>query len=159
MSNDQHPLPKHLRHSKMVFDFVKYIIVTIGGILALGWMGHEYVGQFQTQAQAQEAQTSNGVAHTEMQDAIEHNGKAIDNIRVYNVRIELGQRNTSDQLDQLLILEQATTRAERREALREVEDIQNDIDRRERIIRSPRALKRVADRVEEDPLGGLNGLH
>lgn len=157
-AESQHPVPKYLRHTKHFVDFLKFIVGLIVLFIGLGWAGHEYVGELQTEVEAQEAQTSNDTAHSELQNSIEHNGKAIDNIRVYNVRIELGQRNTNGQLDQLLILEQATTRAERREALREVEDIQDNIDRRERVIRNPRALKRVADRVEEDPLGGLNGL-
>lgn len=150
-------VPKHLQMTKQVIDFGKYVIALVVGIAALGWMGHEYISQFRTEEEATTAQEANDTAHGEMQIAIEANGEAIDHIRVYNVRIELEQHNTHDGISQLLVLEQAETRQERRTAQRMVETIQARIDRRDRVIRNPDALQRVADQVRDDPLGGLNG--
>ncbi len=150
-------VPKHLQMTKQVIDFGKYALGLVVGIAALGWMGHEYISQFQTETEATSAQEVNDTAHTSLQEAIEANGEAIDHIRVYNVRIELEQHNTHDGIEQLLVLGQAETRQERREAQREVVEIQERIDRRSRVIRNPAALKRVADQVRDDPLGGLNG--
>jgi hypothetical protein len=146
-----------LKRTKALIDLSKYIAALVIGIAAIGWLGREYISRFQTTEEAEDAQQANDDAHQRMETAIDENGEAVDNLRIYNVRIELEQRSTNDRLDQLLELEQAGTKQARRNAQRRVEEIQQRIDRRERVIRSPAALQRVADQVEEDPLSGLNG--
>jgi len=159
---DSDPVPAHLKKTKAVVDFLKYVIALVIGIAALGWMGHEYIGQFQTTEEAEAAATAVAIerasSHEHVQIAIDENGDAIRNVRIHGVRIELEQRSTNDRLDQLLALQRADTRAERRDAERRVDELQRRIERRERVIRNPVALQRVADQVEDDPLSGLDGL-
>jgi len=156
------PIPVHLKKTKMVIDFVKYVAALVVGIAALGWMGHGYISQFQTTEQAQqsmrEVTVANDLGHAVMQEGIEANGEAIGSLRVYNIRIELEQRSSNDRLDQLIYLQRAKTRSERLEANRRVDDLQRRIERRERVIRNPVALRRILEAAERNPLEGLNGL-
>jgi hypothetical protein len=147
-----------LKRTKALIDLLKYIGALIIGIAAVGWLGHKYISQFQTTAEAGVAQQANDDAHQRMETAIDENGEAIDNLRIYNVRIELEQRQTNDQLKQLLELARAETSRERRAAQRRVNEIQGRIDRRERVIRSPAALQQVAEELEDDPFEGLDRL-
>lgn len=152
------PVPSHLRKTKMLIDFVKWTGGLVVAIAAFGWLGHSYVSDFQTEEDAVAAQQSNDEAHAGLQSSIEHNGRSIGNLRVHNVRIELEQRNTSDRSRQLLELNQANTRRERQDAEDRVDEIERRIKRRERVLRNPAALQRLADRAAEDPLVDLDDL-
>jgi hypothetical protein len=133
-------------------DWLKWLLTTIVGVAALGWLGHSYIDNFQTKAQADEAQQSNEQAHGRLQRALDAQDREQ---RYFTVRINLQQQNTHDQLDQLVELQTAATRAERREAQAHAKKLRRRIERRQRVIQDPRALKRLADRLEQDPLGDL----
>jgi len=154
-NQDPDPVPKHLLMTKQVIDFIKYVGVLIVGIATLGWMGHEYVSQFQTGEQAEAAQSSIDTSISELGGHVEDNEEAINNLRVSGVRIELEQRQTNDRLSQLLELSQADNSRERAEARERMDAIQERIDRRDRVIRDPQALRHFANQSPENPLGGL----
>lgn len=152
------PVPTHLRKTQQVVDFVKYIITLIIGLMTIGWVGHEYVSQFQTREDAEQSQHQIEASIGNVESAIQSNTESISRIRVYNVRIELEQQNTSDRLGQILALQSAETRSERRDAQDRVHELERRIQRREAVISDPTSLRRAADAAEANPLTGLRGL-
>lgn len=147
-----------LKKTRELVDWVKWAVLTVFGIAAVGWVVHEYISGFETKTDAIVAASANNVAHREMQDALDAQDAELSHQRDAYIRLELGQRSTNDRLDQLLALGRARTLAERRAAAGKVEEIQRRIDSRAEILSNRRAMERLSRQYREDPLGALDEL-
>jgi hypothetical protein len=139
-------------------EWVRWLLGVLAVLVGAGWFGRSYIDSFATKEDLDTAQVVNSQAHEQLQTGIDTTTKRLDSVRLYNVRIELEQRNTNDRLDAIRALQGARTASDRREAQSKVLEIDERIRRRERIVRNPAALQQVADQVEENPLVGLDGL-
>lgn len=152
------PVPGHLRKTRELIEFAKYIGALLIGLVTIGWMGRGYIASFQTEDEAREAQAGIEQSISAVGDRVEANDGAIENLRIRSVRIEIEQRNTNDQLGVLLDLQRASNRAERRRAARNASEVEARVQRRERVMEDPRALRQAAERLARDPFSGLEGL-
>jgi len=143
-------------------DWIKWLAGTVLALVAAGWGAHSYVTQFQTTEQANVAQMQNNSAHQELQHELTKQAGQLDgledDIELYSLRLELQQRNASDRLDLLLAREDADSYAERQALQAEERQTALRIQRRARILNSPRALKRLSVQLRDDPVAAFEGL-
>jgi hypothetical protein len=142
------------KRTKDYLDWLKWLVMTVLGLVAFGFMGAQWIGGFSTKEEAEEIQEQNETAHGEIQTAVEANEEQIGEVQFITVRIELEQRQTNDRLEILLDRSSAQTRAERAAAEARAREVSRRIERRERLLRDPGRLKRIA----ENPIRGLEGL-
>ena len=150
------PIPKFLLKTKGWIEFIKFAAATVVAIGAIGWMGHEYVSRFATKEEHEEAQENIEHSIDEVGDKVRNNIGQIDNLRLRGIRIELEQHNTNDQLEAILELQTASTRRERQAAKEYVQEIETRVRRRSRLMGDERALRRVLQQSEDNPLAGLD---
>jgi hypothetical protein len=153
-----HPSMPPIKKTRELVDLAKYFLSIVVGLVAFGFWASQYLDQFQTDTEAASTQGVTTRAIEGVRQNVEDNETAIDGVRLHTVRIELEQQNSNDRLEQLLSLEQAESRYARHAAKQYVTKIQQRINTREQVLRNPRALRRAATQIEEDPLNGLDGL-
>lgn len=155
-SNSDHPIPRYARKTQTVIDYIKWIGSTLLFLVGLGWLAHSYIGQFQTEEEAQAVQAEVDEDLGSIEQAVVENEQSIESLQLSGVQIMLEQGNTNDRLDQILELQQAgNTRREKQRAQDEVRAIQRRIDRRRRTQMDSAELHRIADQLRDDPLAGL----
>jgi hypothetical protein len=140
------------RRTREYLDWLKWLVMTTLGLIAVGWVGAQYVGQFQTREEAEETAQDQERDLEGVKTRVELLGDEMEAQRYITVQVQFEVANANDRLDQLVELQRAQTTMERREAERRVDDLQRQIERREHMMRSPARLKAAADAQRRDPL-------
>lgn len=147
----QRPSEPPLKKTKDLVEWVRWALTIVLGIAAVGWFAKEYVGQFQTKEEAKAVQQEIAASSRDVQSTIATHDDELEVMRVNDVRFDLQMRSLADRMDALIALSGAETPAERREAARHAVEVERQISTRERYLRDPQTLRRLAEDRRRDP--------
>lgn len=138
----------------------------IGTILAAGFAAATYLGRYQTvddaksQHRAIVAEAHEDAASAE--ERLDAQEEQLVDLRVRNVRIEVGQQQVLDEMRRVRLRDQrARTAAEREAQEQELQEIDERIQRRERALEQSyeqRPILAPEAMSDNDPLADLEGL-
>ena len=144
------------RKTKELLDWIKWLVMTASSLIAIGWMGSEYLQRFQTRDDAKQAQTQTEQSLRQVKEDLVSIKDEQFRQRYMLLQQGLETQNASDRLRLVLELQQTRTPAERRAAEHNLDTIRTQIQRRDAILSSPARLEDAARKGQS--VGELGGL-
>lgn len=130
--------------TRELLDWVKWLAMTAGSLVAIGWMGSEYLQRFQTKEEADKAQREHEQRLESLRDKVEELRDEQFRQRYTMIQVGLEVRNASDRMQLLIEMEKSGSPGGRRDAERAIGRLRIQIQRREQVIESPARLEAAA---------------